>query len=139
MRLRTYSRSLTCGACFIKYAKCENVNPVGTKCHHDPVGHVGKIGMCSVAGCGCPRWIHGLESEHDRQLAAGIGKTPRADYCGGYGVNLGKCGKIILAGPDGTIPRLCEQCEKRWVQEVSQGAREVSKLLDLDTQGVLPN
>jgi len=105
MRLRTYSRSLACGACFIKYAKCENVNPVGTKC----------------------------------QLAAGIGVSPRMDHCTGFGVNLGKCGRMILAGLDGTISRLCDTCTRNWIRETQEGMKEVSKLLDLDEKHILPN
>jgi len=139
MRLRTYSRSLACGACFIKYAKCENVNPVGTKCHHDPTDHHNKRGACKMAGCGCPRWVHGLENEFDRQLAAGIGVSPRMDHCTGFGVNLGKCGRMILAGLDGTISRLCDTCTRNWIRETQEGMKEVSKLLDLDEKHILPN
>ena len=139
MRLRTYSRSLCCGACFIKYANCENVNPVGTKCHHNPVDHHNKNGACNMAGCGCPRWIHGLESEFDRQLAAGVGMMPRVQHCNSFGANLGKCGRMILAGPDGTLSRLCHDCERRWVQETQQGMKEVGALLDLDTEKLQPN
>ncbi len=132
MRLRTYARSLCCGACFIKYANCENVNPVGTKCHHDPMNHLNKTGPCQMAGCGCPRWVHGLESEYDRMLAAGVGVSPQSRECSGYGQNLGKCGRLVLAKADGTLSRLCDQCETRWTRETLQGTKEVKALLDLD-------
>lgn len=139
MRLRTYSRSLCCGACFIKYATCENVNPIGTKCHHEPVQHFNKIGPCKVSGCGCRRWIHGLEDEFDRQLAAGVGKSPQSQECQGFGQNLGKCGEIILVGADGIIFRLCKKCERRWVQETQEGAKEMKALFDFDTSKEVPN
>ena len=137
MRLRTYSRSLACGACFIKYASCENANPVGTKCHHDPVDHRNKRGACTIAGCGCPSWRHGLEDEFDKQLSAGIGVSPTFRECGGFGANLGNCGRAIFVNADGSMPRLCGQCEGNWVRETREGAREVKMLLDLDTE--VPN
>lgn len=139
MRLRSYSRSLCCGWCFLEYATCEGVNPLGVKCHHGPIDHYEKVGACSIAGCGCARWVHGLESEADRMLADCVGKSPTFRECQGYGQNLGKCGRIILAGPDGIIPRLCGDCEKRWAQEAAEGARAQKELLELDTSEKLPN
>ena len=133
MRLRTYSRSLCCGACWMKYASCENVNPVNTKCHHEPLDHYNKIVACRMSGCGCPRWVHGLEQDFDRMLAAGVGTSPRLQHCNGFGINLGKCGNMILAGPDGMISRLCSKCERNWVNEVQEGQKEIGALLDLDT------
>ncbi len=52
MRLRTYSRSLCCGACFLnpEYAKCANENPMGKKCNHEPHPK----GVCQH--CGCEAW-----------------------------------------------------------------------------------
>lgn len=134
MRLRTYSRSLCCGACFInpEYAKCANENSLGHKCNHEPHPK----GLCQH--CGCPAWRHGLERELDKQLAAGIGVSPRVEYCAGFGVNLGKCGRMILAGPDGTISKLCVQCERNWVNEVKQGQKEVGALLNLDITKAVP-
>lgn len=139
MRLRTYSRSLCCGACWIKYASCENVNPIGTKCHHDPLDHLRKTGHCQISGCGCPAWIHGLESDFDRMLAAGVGKSPTTRECSGFGINLGKCGRPVFLGADGSLPRLCDTCESNWVRETQQGQKEISALLDLDTTKVAPN
>ena len=139
MRLRTYSRSLCCGACFIKYAKCENINPVGTKCHHEPTDHLFKTMACSVAGCGCPRWVHGLESDFDRQLAEAVGKSPTTSECSGFGINVGKCGRPVFLGADGSLSRLCAECERSWVQQVTQGQKEIGTLLDLDVSKVEPN
>jgi len=141
MRLRTYARSLACGACFIKYASCENKNPdpMARVCHHNPTEHRNKVGPCQMAGCGCPRWIHGLESEMDRQLAIGVGASPRARDCTGFGQNTGKCTRTVLAKPDGSLGRLCDPCERLWVQETQERMREAHALLKLDTSKVMPN
>ena len=139
MRLRTYARSLCCGACFIKYANCENINPIGTKCHHDPVDHFGQTGPCTMAGCGCPRWQHGLESEYDRQLAEAVGKSPTSRECSGFGQNFGKCGRPVFLSADAKLSRLCVECESNWVRETQQGQKEIAALLDLDTTKVEPN
>lgn len=139
MRLRTYSRSLTCAGCFIKYAICENVTPLGKKCHHDPREHQNKTGHCRLPGCGCPRWIHGLEDEHDRQYAAGIGKTQQSKECQGYGQNLGKCGNLIFVHSDGTIGRLCDTCERNWTQEVMGQHKGMNALFNLNEKKQLPN
>ena len=139
MRLRTYSRSLCCGACFIRYANCANKNPIGTPCNHPPTEHLRKTGPCQQAGCGCDRWIHGLEGELDRQYADCVGQQARVKECESFGQNLGKCGRIIYAKPDGTLSRLCDDCEKRWVQETRERMTEIAALLDLDTDKEVPN
>jgi len=139
MRLRTYSRSLACGACWIKYAACANKNPVGIVCNHNPTEHLNKTGPCQMDKCGCPTWVHGLESEADRQLADCVGVPEKMRECGSFGQNLGKCGKVILVDADGTFSRLCDSCMKRWVQEVSERAKEVSDLLNMDVSKQVSN
>jgi len=139
MRLRTYARSLACGACFLKYAACANQNPLGAICGHDPKDHLYKRGPCNMDKCGCIRWVHGLESEMDRQLSACVAVPEKMRECQSYGQNLGQCGRTILVGTDGNFPRLCGSCEKRWVQEVSERAKEVSDFLKLDTTKLVPN
>jgi len=89
--------------------------------------------------CGCQKWVHGLESEMDRQLADCVAVPERMRECNGFGQNLGKCGRLIFVTPDGDLPRLCDTCERRWVQETQEGAREMSALLNLDTTKLDPN
>ena len=136
MRLRNYSRSLCCGACFIKYATCENENPAGIKCHHEPQDHLRKIGPCSMAGCGCTHWIHGLESEFDRQFADSVGKIQQSKQCSGLGGN--PCFNLIFIQADGTISRLCPSCEKIWVMENRELYQQVKKLLNIDPAKEIP-
>ena len=141
MRLRTYSRSLCCAGCFVnsEYANCANKNPGGTTCNHSPSEHIKKNGPCSMAGCGCDRWIHGLENEMDRQLGDCVGKKPRMQECNGYGANMGKCGKLIFADPNGEISQLCDPCQRRWISETQEGMRDFAALNNIDPTKVLPN
>lgn len=132
-KLRTYARSLACFDCMKKYRNCSNENFRGEPCSHEP--HIGRI----CQHCGCGEYRHGLESELDRQLADGVGKSPRYRECRSYGQNLGKCGRPIFAKPDGSLSRLCDDCEGRWVREVRQGAKEAALLLKVDETKVLPN
>lgn len=122
-RLDTYARAYACTECFKQYWNCG-----APGCGHFPHPH-GQI--CSE--CGCEMYIHGLAAEFDRQYAAGVGLAPRIKECTGYGINLGKCGRIVLVKPDGTLGRLCDSCEDRWKREAIEGAREAKLLHDLDT------
>ena len=92
-----------------------------------------------MAGCGCPRWQHGLESEYDRQLAEAVGKSPTSRECSGFGQNFGKCGRPVFLSADAKLSRLCVECESNWVRETQQGQKEIAALLDLDTTKVEPN
>lgn len=130
-RLKTYARSYACSTCFKKYWNCG-----APGCNHFPHPN-GRI--CSQ--CGCKDYIHGLAAEFDRQYAAGVGVSPRLKECNGFGINLGKCGRIILASADGTFERLCSECTHRWMREAIDGQREFAKnvryaaiLENLDTE-----
>ena len=131
MRLRTYARSLVCAACFMnpKYALCHN-EVDGHRCGHDPhpPGKKNPTGKCPY--CPCAAWRHGLESEYDRQFADTVGLKPTFSECKSFGSQT--CGRIILAGTDGAIPRLCPKCEREWIEAYRQGAREVGALLNID-------
>lgn len=139
-KLRTYSRSYACSECYVKHWNCGNKNPLGNPCNHAPNQHqktpkgdehIVFSGPCEQAGCGCAGYIHSLESELDRQYANCVGLEPRIKECGGYGQNLGKCGRLIFLGADGTLGRLCPTCEASWMRETMQGMQEAGKVLDL--------
>lgn len=137
MRMRTYSLSLCCAACFIKYATCANVNVLGVKCGHDPIDHYSKIGPCSIGRCGCPRWVHGLENEHDRQYADAVGKAPVSQNCHGF---AGKtCDNIVFVGKDGKFEPLCISCRREWIKDVQAGFADAKKILELDEETEVPN
>lgn len=135
-RLKTYARSFACAECFKKYWNCG-----APGCNHFPHPN-GRL----CRQCGCNDYIHGLAAEFDRQYAAGVGLSPRLKECGGFGVNLDKCGRVILAGPDGTFERLCSECMGRWVRETQETQREFQKTMEhaailenLDTETETPN
>lgn len=136
-KLRTYSLSLSCAECYTKVANllCANKNAIGVACRHEP--HL--KGPCEVHGCGCESWIHGLENEMDRQLAAGVGAVKRFIECKSFGSQMGKCGRVVFMKSNGVQPRLCEDCEKRWVQETKEGMKQYQQLADLDTKIEFPN
>jgi len=75
----------------------------------------------------------------DRQLAECVGVPEKMRECQGFGQNLGECGQVILINAEGNFPRLCGSCEKRWVQEVSEGAKRVLGLLNMDTSKMARN
>lgn len=136
MRLRTYSRSLCCASCFLKHATCENENILGVKCHHEPTEHFQKTGPCSMDKCGCQRWIHGLENEHDRQYADSVGKMPTQKYCRGFANR--QCSNILLAGKNGAFPVLCTSCMKLWVQGTQETMDEAAKFIEIDEKTATP-
>lgn len=146
-KLRTYSLSFTCGACLMnpQYAACANENPLKKKCGHEPMQHkrtpggLYAFGACTIDGCGCERWIHGLETEFDRQYAAGVGVAQRFHECNGFGANIGKCGTVILAKADGSMDRLCEPCMRRWLNETKDTAKQFQLLQKVDTKIEFPN
>src|SRR6185369_736185 len=120
MRIRTYARSYSCFDCWRKHQSCANVSPTsGRKCNHERHAP----GLC--AHCDCPVWIHGLEQEFDRQLANCVGIPKGATICNGYGVNLGKCGRMIFADSENQVSRLCVECEDRWNREAAEQDREI--------------
>lgn len=135
-KLRTYARSYACADCYVRHWNCGNLNGQGKPCNHPPNEHLKFKGPCQQAGCGCVEWIHGLEQELDRQYAACVGLEPRIKECGGFGQELGKCGRLILIKPDGELSRLCPSCEDRWIRETKQGISDASKLLELDVSKV---
>ena len=137
LRLNTYARSLGCYQCWSKYKACANENPMGVKCGHDPTEHL-KIGdrLCRMPGCGCQAYRHGLESELDRQFAASVGKEATTRECTGFGINTGKCGRMALAKPDGSVGRLCDRCEDTWIRETIQASKEAAALMDIDPKDV---
>ncbi len=136
-KLRTYSLSLSCAECYCKvaYLLCANKNAIGTICGHEP--HL--KGACQVHGCGCERWIHGLENEMDRQYAAGVGAVKRFRECQSFGAELGKCGTIIFVDGEGNLARLCPSCERRWLNETKETLRDVQMLQGIDTKVEFPN
>lgn len=129
-RLRTYARSLACLECIIRYAACGNKNPAGAKCGDSPRDHEIGLGACKRPGCGCERYMHGLEREFDRQLAESVGKNPTFATCGGFGAKLGQCGATIFILP-GMHMRLCSACEREWVSQTRSQAEEMAKLFNL--------
>jgi len=93
-----------------------------------------------MPGCGCFAFRHGLESELDRQFADCVGTQARVGECSGFGDKTGKCGRIILAKPDGSVPRLCDECEFVWIRQVVEGARDAALLMGIDPSEIkLPN
>lgn len=146
-RLRTYSRSLACYPCLAKYISCANKNPLGQVCNHHPTDHayievqdgnVRRLGACNQPGCGCADYRHGLEGEFDRQLSDGVGKRQQSRICTGFGENLGKCDHIVFVQADGTLMRLCAECEEQWKRLAVQSSKEVHELLNLDTTKMMP-
>lgn len=128
LRLDTYSVALACYQCFHKHRSCAGFSADGKKrCNHEPHQDV----ICPQ--CKCPAYRHPLAADFDRQYEKAVGaQQPRARECQSYGVNLGNCGRIILAAPDGSLGRLCSECERRWCRETQEGAREAGKFLELD-------
>lgn len=116
-KLATYALAYACWACFKRYWDCGD-------CQHGPhpFGRVCKT-------CGCKNYRHSLAKEFDRQYEAGVGVTPRVKECQGYGQNMGKCGRAILADSAGTVSRLCHECEARWTREALEGHREINKAI----------
>jgi hypothetical protein len=141
-KLRTYSRSYVCGACWLnpEYAKCANENPDGTKCRHMPQDHYlgkhKKLADCNVDKCGCVRYIHGLENDHDRMYANAIGTEPKFGECHSFGNR--ECGAIILPDENGVIPRLCSKCTRDFIENFRQQAKDVAALLRIDENEVTP-
>jgi transposase-like protein len=45
----------------------------------------------------------------------------------------------VFAAQDGTINRLCDSCQRSWIVETKEGARQAEALNKLDTKLVLPN
>jgi len=122
LRLDTYSVAMGCYQCYEKHKACGG-------CNHEPHSK----GPCPQ--CGCPTYRHSLAAEFDRQFAACVGLEQRVKTCDGFGINLGKCGRIILIKPTGELPRLCDPCIKLWSQEAMQGMKEVTTLLDMKIEG----
>ena len=117
-RLRKGARIYACIDCVVTHTHCGN-------CHHPQ--HARRSGRGDLTTvcleCGCRRYIHGLEAEYDRQYADCVGKKPTTAYCRGFGLRLGKCGRVLLLGIDGKLPGLCSDCERIWTQETMQTLR----------------
>lgn len=126
-RIRSYGMALACRACILKHIACANVSPItGQACNHRP--HIGVI----CQHCGCPEYIHGLQGEADRQLAACVGMLRRSKVCESYGAKLGKCGRLIFANGSGELSRLCDKCEREWMQQNIEQDREMAAELEAE-------
>lgn len=121
-KLSTYSRSYACRDCISneKYRMCANRNPEGGICGHEVHS---RNGFCPY--CGCQKYIHGLEGEHDRQLAACVGGATAIKECPSYGSKLGTCGKTIFADVNGNFARLCPECDREWAEAVGAGIADM--------------
>ena len=71
-------------------------------------------------------------------LAAGVGISPRIKQCKSFGQNLGKCGRLIFARPDGSLGRLCDTCERTWVEGTREGMKQADTLINFDTTKIVP-
>lgn len=74
----------------------------------------------------------------DRQYANAVGKAPLTVECQSYGQKLGKCGRLIFAGPDGILGRLCDVCERDWLEANKQLDREVKAMFNIDEKTEIP-
>ena len=129
-KLDTYARAYACWTCFRKHWNCASCFKSCTKTPHS--GH-----PCPT--CACLDYRHSIAAEFDRQYEACVGKPQVSKTCTGYGANLGKCDHIVFAAQDGTINRLCDSCQRSWIVETKEGARQAEALNKLDTKLVLPN
>lgn len=94
-----------------KHSSCANISPVtAQRCNHGP--HIGRV----CQHCGCGEYIHGLENEMDRQLAACVGKAKTVAHCTGFGAKLGQCGSLVFADSNGFVGRLCSNCLDEWLR-----------------------
>lgn len=119
MRLNTYSLSLSCYPCWVKHINCADCKKSCTK---DPHSN----GPCTM--CGCAVYRHGLENEFDRQYAACVGMPAHSGICTGFAGR--ECGRLVFAGHDGVVPRLCDTCMPEWIKGVKQTMAEAAKVMD---------
>lgn len=131
IKLPTYSLAFGCLECVRRHKSCGNLRADGQgKCNHEP--HPGKV----CQHCGCIEYMHSLVMEHDRQYSNCVGKAPTWKQCSGFGEK--KCNNAVLLGPDGTLTRLCSECDREWMQLNIERVKEVQALISLDTTKETP-